>query len=185
MAGRGPAPDPQRVRRGKPARGDWSPSPDGGWQHDLPEPPPGLLSASVTVWEGWFKAWWAGNWTQDDVPQLRLVIRLWDRVHRGDIKRLAELRQLMDSFGLTPKGQMDRRWERPKPIKTQVVGGSSGRWDHLRQPQGVYGHLRHPSAKERLAAIEEQQRLRPSERFDRIQEDERRRRLRALDPDLA
>src|SRR3954447_21424268 len=80
-------PDPQRVPRGKPARGDWRPSPDRGWQHDLPEPPPGLLTSSVVVWESWFKAWWAGNWTQDDLPQLKLVIRLWDRVHRGDIKR--------------------------------------------------------------------------------------------------
>src|SRR6478752_917709 len=126
MAGRGPAPDPQRVRRGEPERGDWKPSPDGGWQHDLPEPPSGLLPSSVAVWEGWFRSWWAGNWTEDDVPQLKLVIRLWDRVHRGDIKRLGELRQLMDSFGLTAKGQMDRRWERPKPPRPGWSSAGSG-----------------------------------------------------------
>ena len=67
------------------------------------------------MWRGWFTAWWAGNWTPDDLPALRLVIRLWDRVNRGDVKRAAELRQWMDGYGLTPKGQMDRRWARPAP----------------------------------------------------------------------
>ena len=115
MAGRGPAPDPDRLRHGTPARGEWQPSPDGGWQHELPEPPPGISPAAGVVWTGWFTAWWAGNWTPDDLPSLRFVIRLWDRVNRGDVKRAAELRQWMDGYGLTPKGQMDRRWARPKP----------------------------------------------------------------------
>jgi hypothetical protein len=156
MAGRGPAPDPQRVRRGKPARGDWKPSPDSGWQHDLPEPPPGLLTSSVTVWEGWFRAWWAGNWTEDDVPQLKLVIRLWDRVHRGDIRRLGELRQLMDSFGITPKGQMDRRWERPAPPKppSMLDRLRAGRYDYLRDPRDPQ-YRPSSSVKDRFAVLEQ------------------------------
>ena len=103
MAGRGPAPDPNRLRHGTPARGDWQPSPDGGWQHDLPEPPPGISPAAAEVWRGWFTAWWAGYWTPDDLPLLRLVIRLWDRVDRGDVKRAAELRQWLDSCGISPR----------------------------------------------------------------------------------
>jgi hypothetical protein len=164
MAGRGPAPDPRRVRRGKPARGDWQPSPDGGWQHPIPEPPAGLTDHSTEVWSGWFKAWWAANWTQDDVPQLRLVIRVYDRVMRGDIRRLGELRQLMDSFGITPKGQMDRRWQRPAPptppswLERNAMR-RSGRYDHLRYP----GEDRPLSASERFAVLEDKDRSRSIE----------------------
>ena len=43
MAGRGPAPKTDRNRSGAPARGEWTPSPDGGWQHPLPPPPAGLM----------------------------------------------------------------------------------------------------------------------------------------------
>ena len=121
MAGRGPAPDPDRLRSGAPSRGEWQPSPDGGWQHDLPEPPVGISPAAVEVWGCWFRAWWAGNWTPDDVPALLFVIRLWDRVNRGDVKRAGELRQWMDGYGLTPKGQMDRRWRRPDPPRPKTA----------------------------------------------------------------
>ena len=115
MAGRGPAPKARRYRRAKPGRGEWAPSPDGAWQHDLPSAPSGVLPASERIWEGWFKAWWAAHWTPDDVPMLRFVLRLHDRVLRGDLKRLPELRQWLDTYGITPKGQQDRRWQRPEP----------------------------------------------------------------------
>src|SRR6185295_2212858 len=82
--------------------------------------PPGISPAAAQVWHGWFTAWWAGNWTLDDVVTLRFVIRLWDRVNRGDVKRAGELRQWMDSFGLTPKGQVDRRWKRPDPPRPKT-----------------------------------------------------------------
>ena len=85
MAGRGPAPRADRNRRTAPERGEWQPSPDGGWQHDLPPPPPGISPRAAEVWSGWFRSWWAANWTPDDLPTLRLVIRLWDRVDRGDV----------------------------------------------------------------------------------------------------
>jgi hypothetical protein len=115
MPGNGPAPKVFRARRTAPARGDWKRSPEGGWQGKLPEPPSGLLEVSTATWETWFKAWWAAHWTTDDLPGLRLVIRIYDRVARGDVRRLGELRQLMDSYGITPKGQQDRRWLRPEP----------------------------------------------------------------------
>jgi hypothetical protein len=133
MAGKGPAPKPERYRRNAPARGEWKPSPDGGWQHELPEPPAGISPAAVDVWQGWFRSWWAGNWGPDDLPSLRLVIRLWDRVNRGDIRRAAELRQWMDSYGITPKGQQDRRWVRPAPPRPpSKLDAFRSRYAHLR-----------------------------------------------------
>ena len=159
MAGRGPAPKAERYRRGAPTRGEWTPSPDGGWQHPIPEPPPGLTAHSVSVWEDWFKAWWAANWTTDDLPILRLTIRLYDRVMRGDVKRLPELRQWLDSMGITPKGRQDRRWQAPPPAHPPSA------LDRIRARRGerlgLYDHLRHPadpqhqpSAKERFARLE-------------------------------
>jgi hypothetical protein len=106
----------------------------------LPAPPEGILESSLGTWETWFKAWWAAHWTPDDLPGLRLLIRLYDRVSRGDVRRLGELRQLMDSYGITPKGQQDRRWLRPEPPR------ESNQWAH----QGD----NRPSIRERLAAGE-------------------------------
>jgi hypothetical protein len=134
MPGRGPAPKPERYRRGTPSRGEWKLSPDGGWQHDLPEPPSGISPAAATVWDGWFRSWWAANWTPDDLPALRFVIRLYDRVSRGDVKRAPELRQWMDGYGITPKGQQDRRWVKPLPPRgpSKLDRFIGGRYDHLR-----------------------------------------------------
>jgi hypothetical protein len=60
------------------------------------------------------RAWFASHWTPDDLPGLRKVIQLYDATERGDLHRSAELRMSMDNYGITPKGQQDRRWTRPK-----------------------------------------------------------------------
>lgn len=115
MAGRGPRPKEARRRSNKPVRGEWQAA-DGGWQHgETPEPPDGLLEASRKAWITWMGAWFAAHWTPDDLPGLRQVVRLYDQVERGEFQRASELRLSMDTYGITPKGQQDRRWTRPKP----------------------------------------------------------------------
>jgi len=47
------------------------------------------------------------------VPGLRVIILLFDQVQRGNYHRAAELRLYMDTYGLTPKGAQDRRWQPP------------------------------------------------------------------------
>ena len=164
MAGRGPAPKAQRFRRNAPARGEWTPSPEGGWQHPLPEPPKGLLPGTVKVWESWFKAWWAGHWTEDDLPQLMFVIRLHDRVSRGDVRRLGELRQWMDAMGITPKGQQDRRWARPEPPRREPSWrAGADPYAHLRvgdpfsAPSPRQGGAGRPTASQRFRALAERE----------------------------
>jgi len=103
----------QRTRTNKPIS-DWKHSPDGGWQHPIPEAPDGLLTASVTAWALWFDAWWAVNWTPQDVPQLELAIKLYDSVQRGDTKDMTKFQTLADSLGITPKGRASLRWLPPK-----------------------------------------------------------------------
>lgn len=136
MAGRGPAPKPdaERIRRNKGEQVKWHPAPGVGWQHgDLPAPPDGLMPASIEAWDTWMAAWFAAHWTVSDLPGLRQLVRLFDQVERGEFQRASEMRLQMDTYGITPKGQQDRRWVPP------VAEG-----DEKPKPSGGkrYGHLR-------------------------------------------
>jgi len=122
MAGRGPAPSKSRRRANEPERGEWSPASGVGWQHgEVPVPPGGLMPASVMAWETWLSAWFAAHWSPADLPGLRHLIRLYDQVERGEFQRSTELRLGMDTYGITPKGQQDRRWAPPVEEKAAPV----------------------------------------------------------------
>ena len=116
MAGTGPAPKFDRVNRSqKPTRGEWSAATGIGWQHGgIPKPPPRLLAASRETWEVWMRSWVASHWEPMDLPGLRHTVGLYDLVQRGETRAASELRQMMDSYGITKKGQQDRRWLPPK-----------------------------------------------------------------------
>ena len=136
MPGHGPA--PKETRRNKadvPIRGDWQPVKGVGWQHGpVPSPPPGLLKASRDAWTTWMGAWFASHWSPDDLPGLRTLIRLYDEVERGRFVRVGELRIHMDGYGITPKGQQDRRWSPPKHEEPSAAAA---------QPQSdLYAHLK-------------------------------------------
>lgn len=142
MAGRGPAPkdDGERRRRNEPER-PWVATEGSGWQHgDVPAPPAKLTKAAREAWATWFGAWWASHWRPEDIPGLRQVIRLYDQVERGEFQRASELRLAMDTYGITPKGQQDRRWKPPAAEPADQQGGgqaaSGGRYGHLRSVAG-------------------------------------------------
>jgi hypothetical protein len=95
------------------------------------EPPP-KLTAAREAWATWFGSWFASHWGPEDVPGLRLVVRFYDAVERGDFVRHGELRVSMDGYGITPKGQQMRRWL--PPAAGEVVPmerGESSRYAHL------------------------------------------------------
>lgn len=71
------------------------------------------MEASRDAWATWMGAWFAAHWSPSDLPGLRQVIRLYDQVERGEFQRASELRLQMDTYGITPKGQQDRRWKAP------------------------------------------------------------------------
>ena len=131
-----PPKDPgQRVRRAEPERGEIKQAPAAGWQHGrVPEPPDGLMPASLEAWSTWLGAWFAAFWTPEDVPGLRQIVRLYDQVERGEFQRASELRLQMDTYGITPKGQQDRRWRPPVKDEKPAQGGVPG--------AGAYGHLK-------------------------------------------
>lgn len=131
----GPAPKESRRRRNVPVRGDWQATPGVGWQHGpIPAVPDGLMPASVVAWDTWMRAWFASHWSPADLPGLRTVIRLYDQVERNEFHRSAELRMAMDNYGITPKGQQDRRWAAPKADETPAVAApaTAARYGHLR-----------------------------------------------------
>ena len=138
MAGRGPAPKEDRRRSAEPARGEWEVAGAVGWQYGEPPAPPGgnkLRQPTREAWTVWMRSWFAAHWTPADLPGLRLLIRLYDAVERGDLTRSTELRQLMDAYGITPKGQQDRRWTRPDPTTdpgTRPAAKTGSPYDHLR-----------------------------------------------------
>jgi hypothetical protein len=143
MAGRGPAPSPpsQRRRRNEPARGEWHALPGIGWQHgEIPRPPARLRKASREAWDVWLRAWYAAHWRPEDLPALRQVIRLYDQLERGDFRKASELRQLEDTWGISPKGQQERRWAPPwnqpgvpaEPEPEAPKKAAPSRYGHLR-----------------------------------------------------
>lgn len=147
MGGRGrpPAKTPPRNRTAR-QRGEWQATPGFGWQHGpIPAPPAGLrTAAAAATWTAWFQSWYAAHWGEENLPQLRLTIQYFDQVERSIedpfievdgprdstiyIKRpcpMTELRQHMDSLGITPKGQQDRRWEKPADAEPEAPGAKA------------------------------------------------------------
>ena len=118
----GPPPKATRRRRNVPVRGDWQATPGIGWQSGpVPAAPTGLMPATRAAWSTWMQSWVAAHWTPTDLPGLRQLVRLYDQVERGEFVRMTELRLLMDTYGITPKGQQDRRWAPPKAETTAVA----------------------------------------------------------------
>lgn len=160
MAGRGRPPGKTPPRNRTPRqRGEWQATPGVGWQHGpVPEPPAGLRTEEArATWTTWFRSWFAANWSEENLPQLRLTILYFDQVQRAIedpfievdgpregsvlyIKRpcpMTELRQHMDSLGITPKGQQDRRWERPAEAEPTAAAAATPADD----PRKAFGHL--------------------------------------------
>lgn len=139
MAGRGPRPQTTRRRTNTPVRGDWKRAPGAGWQHGrIPECPDGLLASARAAWATWMRSWFAAHWTRDDLPVLRQVIKLFDKVERNQASsaELTQYRQLLDSYGITPKGQQDRRWTKPEAPGEPAAGPAPTK------PESRYGHLK-------------------------------------------
>lgn len=94
------------------------------------------MPAAVEAWTTWMRSWIAAHWTPTDLPGLRQLIRLYDQVERGEFQRATELRLAMDTYGITPKGQQDRRWSPPKDepadATAEDVPAQPSRYAHLR-----------------------------------------------------
>ena len=135
----GPPPSFDRLRYNKPARGDWRTAPGAGWMHGKwPDPPEGVTEATATAWRTWGAAWFASFWQPSDLPALRVIASLYDRVERGEYVRSAELRQWCDGFGISPRGRQSLRWRPPATDPAPTPGDASNGSAAKRR----YGHLK-------------------------------------------
>lgn len=126
MSGPPPKKPEDRVRRNKPASGEWKEAPGVGWQHGRKPAVPKELTLTPEAqdaWRAWFASWWASNWTQEDLPGLKLVIRKYDEVLRGSLD-IAKVTPLLDAYGITPKGRQSLHWSEPK--KTNPAPATAG-----------------------------------------------------------
>ncbi len=140
MAGHGAPPAEVRRRTNAPIRGEWQPSAASGWQHgDIP-PCPSRSRLARATWSAWMGSWFAAHWAPEDLPNLLIIIRLWARSAAGTASgaERSEMRQLMDSYGITLKGQQDRRWQAPRADAAPVAQPEGepatrpSRYEHLR-----------------------------------------------------
>lgn len=130
-----------------------------GWQHGpLPDAPEGVHADTRKAWGVWMRSWFASHWTPDDLPGLEHLASLHSEVRsafhdpfvesegpRGGpiyVRRPCpntELRQMLDNYGITPKGQQDRRWVRPEgaeqPAAATPPPATPSRYAHLRIAQ--------------------------------------------------
>src|SRR5262249_53922528 len=130
----GPPPKRTRRRSATPQRGEWKAPPGCGWQHGpIPTIPDEVVTdASKWAWDVWMHAWFAAFWKPEALPGLRQVILAYEEceVYPGSRAR-AELRQLMDMYGITPKGQQDRRWSPPVEEEPEQEAPQRHRYDKI------------------------------------------------------
>ena len=74
----------------------------------------------------------AVQWIEADLPGLRVLVNLYDQVEQGEFVRAGELRLWMDTYGLTPKGQQDRRWKHPEETASPKKSPTPTAYGHLR-----------------------------------------------------
>jgi hypothetical protein len=127
MAGRGPAPKApeDRRRRNAPAAGEWVDLPELAARvlPNLPQRGKGRGAWSARTRAAW-KAWQKDPVTSQYGPaDVQLAVDLaWlyeDWVREPTVALAGEIRQRMDTLGLSPKGRQDRRW-RLQPVAEVV-----------------------------------------------------------------
>jgi len=139
MSGPAPKAAGQRRRRNKPAR-EWKPTPGVGWQYSpLPDPPEGLMPASIAAWKTWFASWFAWHWSLYDLPGLRQLVKLYDVVERGGAKAAdrGQLIRWMKDYGITPSGQAALRWA---PYRAPEANTTAD--ERPEEKPSPYAHLR-------------------------------------------
>ena len=137
MTGPAPKQPEDRVRRHRPARGEWVTLPAEPFTGSKPRMPRGLLESSKGTWRRWWRSPMAHMWVEAQWDQVERLVLLVDRARRqlsaGEkTPDLGELRQLEDRLGISEKGRRDLRWrfaEDEEPVLASVTPLSRARPD--------------------------------------------------------
>ncbi|MEU8151772.1 hypothetical protein [Nonomuraea sp. NPDC048901] len=115
-AASGPAPDPNALRRSRPAdAATWTALPSGGRAGDPPEWP--LLEPDGREWELWADFWarpQALMWERmGQLYEVAMCVRMLARAEqpKSSIELQKVVRQYFDSLGLSTQGMLRNRWK--------------------------------------------------------------------------
>jgi len=97
-------------------------------------------AATRAAWAAWWASPQATRWTDDDVPQLVLVARLYEAALAGEQAALVELRQWSDRFGMTPLARLKNRWLVPAPeTSTEAAAEAPSNVTSIDEFRALYG----------------------------------------------
>ncbi len=97
-------------------------------------------AATRAAWAAWWASPQATRWTDDDVPQLVLVARLYEAALAGEQAALVELRQWSDRFGMTPLARLKNRWLVPAPeTSTEAAAETPSNVTSIDEFRALYG----------------------------------------------
>jgi hypothetical protein len=98
-----------------------------------------LSDEARAAWRTWMASWTAAMWSPHDLPGLRTTIALYDRMLSDPKPATATaLLRWLDSYGLTPHGAQQLRWQRPVEDETTAPTKDSpaSKYRHLKAVEG-------------------------------------------------
>ena len=97
-------------------------------------------AATRAAWAAWWASPQATRWTDDDVPQMVLVARLYEAALAGEQAALVELRQWADRFGMTPLARLKNRWLVAAPeTSTEAAAETPSNVTSIDEFRALYG----------------------------------------------
>lgn len=108
----GPAPNPASRRQSGNQAHTWLDLPAEGYQGEIPDwPLGGATSAEVSMWERYWRKPQAAAWARAQVvDEVALYVRAFLTAAEGEVKAMAEARQIGDRLGLNPTAMLKNRW---------------------------------------------------------------------------
>ncbi|MFD9563394.1 hypothetical protein [Streptomyces sp. NPDC059994] len=122
-ARRGPAPNPNSVRRNKDhALGEHKLSGQSSTGRELPKALGITTSGAKRFWKTWASAPQTEDWMDTDWAELEIVTKLVDAFYLGDMKLAGEIRQRVGKWGATTEDRARLRMSFDKQAQSEATG---------------------------------------------------------------
>src|SRR5689334_18202098 len=108
----GPAPNPNSRRQSGNQAHTWVDLPAEGYAGEVPSWPFATVSdAELAMWERYWRKPQAAIWAKTNVvDEVALYVRAFLLGAEGDVKAMAEARQIGDRLGVNPTAMLKNRW---------------------------------------------------------------------------
>ncbi|MFE3579409.1 phage terminase small subunit [Streptomyces vinaceus] len=119
---RGPAPNPNSVRRNKDhALGEHRLTGGAGAGRELPKALGISTSGAKRFWKTWASAPQTEGWMDTDWAELEIVTKLVDAFYLGDMKLAGEIRQRVGKWGATTEDRARLRMSFDKQVEEEAT----------------------------------------------------------------